>query len=204
MDAFWPDADPEAARRNLHQAIYALRQTMNPEGSDFPHIQLWNDCYRLNPALDIWLDCEEFEQHFQAGQRLELNGAIERAMIEYGIAEGLYQDDFLVEDLYEEWCQSHRRYLCETFLSVGLRLASYYLERQEYAASIAMSRRILARDNCQEKAHQNLIRCFLAQGQPHLALSQYQNCVQTLEEELGLPPSEETGELLAEITRGKG
>src|SRR5262249_9659444 len=28
MDVFWPDADHESARRNLHQAIYSLRQTM--------------------------------------------------------------------------------------------------------------------------------------------------------------------------------
>ena len=103
MDVFWPEADPEAARRNLHQAIYSLRQTLKINDCDFQYIQFENDCYHLNPDLNIWLDYEEFEAHIRAGRRLEQQGEIDQAMTEYSIAEGLYQGDFLAEDLYEEW-----------------------------------------------------------------------------------------------------
>ena len=202
MDTFWPDADPEAARRNLHQAIYSLRQTFNLGNSEFQYIQFWNDGYRLNPILNIWVDYEEFEQHVQAGQLLEERNKVESAMAEYGIAEGLYQDDFLTDDPYEEWCQSRRRYLLQTYLSTASRLARYYLKCGEHAATIALSRRILSKDNCQEEAHQYLMRCYLEQGQRHLALSQYQLCVQLLRDELGLSPSAETQNLYLQIDQG--
>ena len=199
---FWPDADPEAARRNLHQAIYALRQTLNLEDSDFQYIQFWRDCYRLNPDLNLWIDSEEFERHVKLGQSLEESHRFEEAIAEYGIAEGLYQDDFLVEDIYDEWCQSYRLYIWQTYLSVALRLAEYYHDRGEYAATIALSRRILSKENCQEEAHQYLIRSYLKQGQRHLALSQYQECVQLLQDELGLEASTATKKLYQQITGG--
>ncbi len=71
MDLFWPDAGPEAARRNLHQAIYSLRQTLRRGHPNFQHIQFENSCYLLNPEIDIWLNLEEFEKHIQVGRRAE-------------------------------------------------------------------------------------------------------------------------------------
>ena len=103
MDVFWPDADPEAARRNLHQAIYSLRQTLRRRDPDFQHIQFENNQYLLNPALSVWIDVEEFQTDFQSGRRLEAAGQLAAAMVDYGTAEGLYQGDFLEEDLYDDW-----------------------------------------------------------------------------------------------------
>ena len=199
MDIFWPDADPEAARRNLHQAIYNLRQTLKLDELDTQFIQFENDCYRLNEEVEIWLDYEEFEQHVQAGQQLERTGAMKQAMAEYGLAEGLYQGDFMAEDLYEEWLQTRRENLRQTYFSIDYRLAEYYLDRGEYAAAIALSQRALDMDNCQEEAHQYLIRCYLAQGQRHLAIRQYQFCAQALKSELDLSPSPEMRELYEQI-----
>jgi DNA-binding SARP family transcriptional activator len=204
MDTFWPEADPEAARRNLHQAIYALRQTLKIDSLDFQHIQFENDRYRFNPALNIWLDDEEFERHVAIGQKYEQSHALDKAMAEYGIAEGLYQGDFLAEDLYEDWTQARRQNLWQTYLSVAYRLTQYYLDRGEYAATIALSQHILAMDNCQEEAHQTLMNCYLAYGQRHLALRQYQLCVQVLKTELELAPSAETQAIYHQIVEGQG
>jgi DNA-binding SARP family transcriptional activator len=199
MDLFWPDTDPESARRNLHQAIYALRGTLNLKELDFQHIQFRDDHYRLNPNLNIWMDSEEFERHVKAGQRLEAARKVEAAMAEYGVAEGLYQDDFLVEDLYESWCQSHRRYLQQTYIAIALRLAKHYLTNNEVPPAIALCRSILKKDPCQEEAHQLMMRSYLKQGQRYLAINQYQHCVQVLNDELGLAPSSQTQELYRQI-----
>lgn len=199
MDIFWPDADPEAARRNLHQAIYALRQTLKVEETDFQFIRFENDRYRFASALTIWLDVEEFEQHVQMGRKLEQNHAKTQAMAEYGIAEGLYEGDFMAEELYEDWPQARRQSLWQTYLSVAYSLAQYYLDQREYAAATALGQRILARDNCQEKAHQILMRCYLAQGQRHLVARQFQLCAQALQTELELTPSAETQMLYKRI-----
>jgi DNA-binding SARP family transcriptional activator len=200
MDVFWSDADPEAARRNLHQAIYSLRQTLRRGHPEFQHIQFENDCYLLNPEMDIWLDCEEFEKHVQVGQRMEAAGRPAEAMAEYGIAEGLYQNDFLEEDLYEDWPRLHREHIRNMYLDSVDRLSGYYVQQGEYTPAIALCQKVLAQDNCHEEAHRRLMLCYLAQGQRHLAVRQYQFCVQALKEELDLAPSEETVALYRRIT----
>ena len=202
MDTFWPDADAEAARRNLHQAIYALRQALRTKGSEIQHILFEKDRYAINPAIQVWLDFKEFEIQVRIGQRLEKSRALDEAMSAYGIAEGLYQGEFFAEDLYEDWLQAPRQNLSQTYLTLAHRLAQYYYERGEYAAAIALSRRILTIDSLQEEAHQTLMRCYLAQGQRHLARSQYQICVQALKTQLDLPPSPETQAIFREIARG--
>ena len=111
MDVFWLDADPEAARRNLHQAIYSLRQTLRRRDPDTQHIQFENNQYSLNPALSVWIDVEEFQTHIQSGRRLEAAGQLAAAMVDYGAAEGLYQGDFLEEDLYDDWSRPQRERL---------------------------------------------------------------------------------------------
>jgi two-component SAPR family response regulator/uncharacterized membrane protein len=200
MDVFWPDVDPLDTRRNLHQAIYSLRHTLR---QDQPHLQpilFKQDCYLLNPDMVIWLDVEEFEKHVQAGRRREAAAQLAEAMAEYSVAEGLYQGDFFEEELYEDWPRARREYLRSMYLEIADRLSRQYVQQHEHTAAIALCQKILAKDNCYEKAYRQLMRCYLAQGQRHLAVRQYQTCVQALREELDLPPSEETVGLYRRIT----
>jgi DNA-binding SARP family transcriptional activator len=200
MDVFWPDAEPEAARRNLHQAVYALRKTLRQRRPDFPYVWFEDDCYLLNPDTSTWLDFEQFEQHYREGQRLEAAGQLADAIEKYGIAEGLYQGDFLEEDLYEDWPAPQRRHLQILYLQMANRLGEYYVQHGDLAAAIVLCRKILSVDSCYEEAHRRLMRCYLAQGQRHLAVRQYQICVQALRDELDLTPSEETVTLYSRLT----
>ena len=199
MDAFWPDADLEAARRNLHQAIYSLRQVLKKKNPDFQHIRFKNDCYLLNPEMRIWVDCNEFKKHVRVGQRLEADGEIAQAMTEYGVAEGLYQSDFLEEDMYEEWTIPQREQMRRLYLDITNRLSAYYVKQGEYTAAIALCQKTLAQDNCYEDAHLRLMQCYLAQNQRHLAVRQYHTCLQVLKEELDIAPSEEMTTLYQRI-----
>ena len=52
---------------------------------------------------------------------------------------------------------------------------------------------------CNEEAHRQLICCYLAQGQRHLALRQFLMCLTALKEELNLSPSPETQALYQRI-----
>lgn len=199
MDVFWPDADPEAARRNLHQAIYSLRQTLRRLEPDVQHIRFENNQYLLNPALSVWVDVEEFEERVRTGQRLESEGDAAAAMAEYGIADSLYQADFLEEDMYEEWTHIQREHLRNNYLAIARHLSQHHFQEREFSAAIALCQKILMQDNCNEEAHRLLMQSYLAQGQRHLAIRQYQTCLQILEEELDVPPSEETTELYEQI-----
>jgi DNA-binding SARP family transcriptional activator len=197
MDYFWADADAEVARRNLHQAIYALRQALKQGRPNYPSILFDNDCYLLNPDLELWLDYEEFERHINSARRLEEASNIPQAVEEYCIAQELYQGDFLEDDLYEEWPNAPRTYYRTLYMDLLNRLCEYYIQQNQYYPAIILCQKTLAKDNCAERAYRNLIRCYLAQDQRQLAVRAYHTCVQVLKQELNLAPSEETCALYA-------
>jgi DNA-binding SARP family transcriptional activator len=203
MDLFWRDADPEAARNNLNVAIYGLRQAFRAARPDFSHILFQRDHYLLNPAMALWTDFDEFVQHYEAGHSLERRGNLTEAMREYEIAEGLYQGDFLTEDLYEDWPMLRREGLKDRHLIILDRLSGYYLEKKRHTTCIHLCQRILAKDDCREDAHRRLMRCYSRQGQRNLALRQYHLCVETLARELDVSPMQETVALYLRIVNGE-
>jgi DNA-binding SARP family transcriptional activator len=202
IDVFWRDAEPEAARRNLHQAIYSLRQTLRRKDPEVQYVLFENNQYMLNPAVSIWLDFEAFQAHVRAGRRLENENQRALAMVEYAAAESLYQGDFLMEDLYDDWPRPQRERIRASYFDAADRLSDYYLRQAQYISAIAICQKVLVFDDCVEEAHRRLMRCYLAQGQRHLAIRQYHICVQALAEELQVPPDEETTALYTSITSG--
>jgi DNA-binding SARP family transcriptional activator len=201
MDIFWPDADAESARHNLHQAIHSLRKTLRKLDAKAQVILFENNGYLLNPELNIHLDFVEFEQHVQAGRRLELAGQMAEAVQEYRMAVDLYRGDFLEEDLYEDWPGAQREYFRQLYLDLVDQLSEYFFQQHNYPETIALCQKMLSLDNCYEEAHRRLMRCYLAQGQRRLTIRQYQLCVQALSKELDVTPSPETQHLYEEVVK---
>jgi DNA-binding SARP family transcriptional activator len=200
MELFWPEATPEAARNSLNVALHGLRQALKAS-SDVQVVLFQDSAYRLNPEVTIWVDVEEFEQHVAAGRRLEAVGQFAAATAEYEVATGLYQGDFLADDPYEEWPVLARERLRVAYLDTLDRLAQLYFSQGLYAACAALCQRTLAYDNCREDAHCRLMRCYSRQGQQHLALRQYQACVEALRAELDVVPASTTIDLHERIRR---
>jgi DNA-binding SARP family transcriptional activator len=122
------------------------------------------------------------------------------AVVEYRMATELYRGDFLEEDLYEDWPNAQREHLRQIYLERVDQLSEYYLQQGKYPETIALCQKMLAQDNCHEEAHRRLMRCYQSQGQRHLAVRQYQLCVQALRIELDVPPLPETQKLYEQIT----
>jgi DNA-binding SARP family transcriptional activator len=199
MDRFWLEAAPEAARNNLNVAIHGLRRALREGHPGFSHVLFQNDAYLLNPELRIWVDVEEFGQHFRTGQRLEQAKELAQAVLEYRAAEALYQGEFLEEDRYEDWLLPRRQSLQDDYLTLLDRLSRHYLEQESYDACVLMCGKLLAIDSCREDAHRRLMRCYSRQGQYHLALRQYHFCVEALQHELEVEPDEATQALFRQI-----
>lgn len=195
MEVLWPNGDPESVRRNLHQAVYSLRQVLRKQEPNFQHILFQNDAYHFNPELTLWIDFVQFERYARLGQQQEAAGDMESAMTAYAVADELYQGDFLEEDPYEEWAIPQRERLRTSYLRITERLAAYHMQHEEYAAAAAIAQKALRHEPSYEAAHRWLIRCFIAQGQRHLAVRQYQTLARLLQEELDLEPSQESKEL---------
>jgi DNA-binding SARP family transcriptional activator len=199
MEAFWPEADVESARRNLHQAIYSLRLTLKGIDDGLDIIEFEQDGYRINPAIDVWIDYIVFEQHYTTAQHKEQVGFTDQALVEYALAEEMYIDHLFSEDLYEDWIRSQREYLWQLYLSAATRLAGYHIRKKDFSAAISIGQRILQKDSCEETAHQILMQCFHSQGQRQLAIRQYEMCRQALKDELDVEPSNRTKQLFLEI-----
>jgi DNA-binding SARP family transcriptional activator len=148
--------------------------------------------------MQIWLDVEEFEHLVSAGQRLESRNQ-SAAVSEYEAAISLYQGDFLQENPYEGWTVLTRESLRMAYLNTLDSLSRIYFSQERYAACIMASQRILDRDRCREDAHCMLMRCYSRQGQDHMALRQYQMCVESLRLELDVGPAPGTTQLIQQI-----
>jgi DNA-binding SARP family transcriptional activator/uncharacterized protein YjbI with pentapeptide repeats len=199
MDVFWPDAEPKSARRNLYQAIYQLRQSLQAGEPDLQYIVYEDGRYALNPDVHVWVDSEAFMQHYQAAQQLAREGQVDEAVGEYEAAESLYEGEFLGEDRYEEWSLVLRENLRHAHLDILDRLSEYYYEHAQYATCVTFCQAILAEDKCREDTHRRLMRCYMGQGQRHLALRQYHLCTEALKEELDVSPMPATVDLYLQI-----
>ena len=203
MELFWPGAHPDAARNNLNVAIYGLRQALRKTRPAFYHILFQDDCYLVNPDLQIWVDCEAFMKHFTAARALERRGQLAAAIREYRAAETLYQGEFLEEDRYEDWLILQRQRLQDDYLSLLDRLSRYYFDQEDHAACTTVCRKMLAVDACCEEAHRRLMCCYSRQGQSYLAMRQYHLCVERLKEELDVPPTPPTTVLYERVRKGE-
>jgi DNA-binding SARP family transcriptional activator len=200
MELLWPEADPEAARNNLNVSMHGLRRALRT-AAEVPVVLYHEGSYLLDPALDLWIDVGEFDGHVRAARRLEAAGDLATAAGECELALALYQGDFLADDPYEAWPILIRERLRVSYLDTLDRLSQIYFGQGVYSSCAMMCQLILTRDACREDAHCRLMRCYSRQHQDHLALRQYQVCVDALHDELGIDPTEATAQLYERIRR---
>jgi DNA-binding SARP family transcriptional activator len=203
MELFWPEAHPDAARNNLNVSIYGLRQALRKIRPDYAHVLFRDESYLLNPDLHIWVDADQFVEHYKTGQSLEQRGELILALREYGAAESLYQGEFFEEDRYEDWPVPQRQLLQDDYLILLDRLSSIYFDQEDFAACVGSCHKMLAVEPCREEAHRRIMRCYSRQGQPYLAIRQYHLCVERLKEELDVSPTRPTEVLYQRVREGR-
>jgi DNA-binding SARP family transcriptional activator len=202
IEALWPEADEDAGRRRLHQAVYALRQTLRDAGASYRHIICANGFYQLDPAVPIWTDVDELDRLVEEARRLEAEGQPALAFETYRKAERLYRGNFLEDVPFAEWATAERSRLLASYVELANRLADLYAEQGDHAAAIAICNRVLARDAWNEECARRKMRSYTATGNPSLALRTFQSCKDELVRELGTEPSTETRALYEEILAG--
>jgi DNA-binding SARP family transcriptional activator len=202
IEAVWPEIDEHTGRRRLHQAIYALRQTLREAGASDQQVICANGSYRLDPSAPIWTDVDEFARLVSLGRRLEGEGRCEQALEVYREAEALYRGEFLEDLPYADWAAGERARLLSGYVELGNRLADLYAERGDHAAAIAVCNRVLTRDSWNEESARRKMRSYVASGNPSLALRTFRSCQDELVRELGTGPAAETRALYEEILAG--
>ena len=203
MGWLWPDSNLKKARWSLNSAVHGLRKLLGrcSTSPDVNYVLLEKGYYRLCPDVRISTDVEEFDEHYEAGRRLERDGRTEEAATEYEKAIDLYRGDYLVEDLYEDWTMVERERLSNAHLDMLGRLADHYIEGGRLQESIRACYRVLEMDRCHEDSYRLLMRCYARLGLRGRALRQYRLCERTLGQEYGMSPSPETHALYESLLR---
>lgn len=191
-DLLWPEEDPDASRRNLRQALYNLRRTVDAGGGG-ALLESSHQALRLGDGPALWVDVEAFDACVDgagSGQRRDP----ERLATAARLYEGDLLSGFHVEESsqFEEWLITEQERLRERAIDVLLRLADHHLEAGTYSLGIEYGRRLLKVDPLSEIAHRRLMRLHALSGRRSRAIAQYRELVALLEEELGVEPLEET------------
>ena len=185
----WPESDQRRARRALRNRLSELKQAVG--GS-------WIDAGRETIGLQpgCWLDTAEF-QNALAGEEGDAESLSEAA--------ALYRDDFLagftLPDCpeYDEWHYFQSESLRQDLAAALDRLVGRLSDSGDYETAVPHARRRLALDPLHEPACRRLMRLYALAGQQSAALRQYELCLQTFEEELGISPAPETTALFEQI-----
>ncbi len=198
MDVFWPAAELDAARNNLHVSLSLARRALGAACPE-PVIERRFAGYRISDQVTVWSDVEQFEASCHAGRSADRAGDRETALRSYEAACQLYEGDFLAEEPYTEWAASPRERLRLQAVEIQTRLLDLYLERADYGPAILLARQTLTLDPCNERVHRRLMTCYSEAGQRHMALSQYRRMAAALWEAFQVHPSADSTALYSSL-----
>ena len=187
----WPET--RQARTYLRKSIAELRQLL-----DDKWLQVNVQATGFQPGSALWVDTHQFQQTIDLGTPTIGTSLSDTQADHLSTAVDLYQGDFLAgftlpdAPEFDAWArpESERlRGLAERALA---QLINHWRDQGDYAQAIVYAQRWLALDATQEAAHRQLMQLYAGSGKMAAALTQYEQCVAVLAEELAVPPAAET------------
>ncbi len=202
---FWPESDASTARASLRRTLYALNKTIGETV-----LAINAETVGLDPRANLWLDVDAFSDSVrECASPTGPSELISECVSRLEQATVLYADDFLVgftlsdSPAFDEWQFFEAERLRRELARVLILLVQTHQTRGGFDQAIQYARRWLALDSLHEPAHRQLMQLYAWSGQQAAALRQYQQCVKTLQDELGASPQPETTELYESIRLGQ-
>lgn len=193
----WPDYPDEIALRNLRQAVYRLRQTLQDADPTLPARLLT----QTRPTLTLHADATTTDTaRFAALLHDAKTAPDQRPLLEalLPLYRGELLQGFSLPDAYafDEWLSIEREVFHQQTLDALTRLLALQTDPD---AILATAPRLLALAPWHEETHRQIMRAHLQKGHRALALAQYQDLRAILLRDLGVEPSPLTNTLLTQI-----
>ena len=200
IDLLWPDNEDIDSTSNLHTAVWFARRMLtskaDPEAESPLHYA--NGSYWLELSLGC-LDLDQFEEHVQKSRQL-FKSKPEEALLHCESALELYRDDFLKEDVYDEWTISYREEYQEQYFELILRSAELLMDhRGDLQGAIAILRSAVQKDQYREELYQMGIKFYILADRHVDAVNLYKRYSKMLMDEFQLQPSRATQELIRQL-----
>lgn len=201
--AFWGEFSASVARKQLRNSLWKLRMTLKASGAEpDDYLQVSEESVSLISASPFWLDVDEFETFLSGSQDRSPRDLTPEMAAQVEQAVQLYKGD-LLESIYEDWCIYDRERLRLMHQNALIQLMYFYGLTGDYARGLKYARAVLALDQTLEKVHRQIMCLEWLHGNRGAALAQYRLCAQTLREELGIAPMEETRALYEQMLHGR-
>ena len=197
IDDLWPNADGNSGSSALSTTLNRLRRLVgDPEA-----VRLNNGQLSLL-AGDWWIDAIAFENDCTIAARYHQAKDLNRALTHYRKALSLYRGEFMAGEKYEQaWLTTKREHLKKTFVRLLINFGQCLEAFKKYNQALSVYQKGLAVDPFEETFYQRMMRCCFHLGRYAKAVGHYQTCCQILENDLGVPPSEETQRLYQNVRK---
>jgi hypothetical protein len=127
-ELLWAERDPDSARNNLHQAIFAARRALDSIGLDGSrYLELREELILLSPEDPVRIDTVAFEELAAAAREQGEPGAYRSAL------EG-FDAELLPADRYEDWSRERRDSLDQLRLALEAELAELEQDSEPHRA----------------------------------------------------------------------
>ena len=197
----WPEQNQSRARGALRRTLSTLNKALGGVGLAADRETVW-----LDSSVPLWSDIAQFQQLLAAAratsQLPERCGSIVEplaaAVVRYS---GDFMAGFSLRDspAFDDWQGVEAERLRRDLATALERLVEYHTQLGAFAPAIEYARRWLTLDPLHEPAHRQLMLLLVWSGQRSAAIHQYRECVRVLDQELGVPPLEETTQLYQAI-----
>ncbi len=178
----WPDSTEANARKNLRQALWRLRKSIG-EG----HLLADVESVAFDSNSTFWLDVAALEHPGE--EDLEAVAAT-------------YEGE-LLPGFYEDWVLLERDRLAAVFERRMERLMADLQRQERWDEARDWAERWIAQGQIPEAAYRALMLSHAASGELPKVEADYQRCVEALQQELGVEPSNETRALYASLMAGE-
>lgn len=197
---FWGESSTTQSKKNLRQALWQLQGILDAQGENSQHtiLQVTAETARIDATESLWLDIDIFEHACLAIQSVPGAQLTPEQASSVSDALKLYRGD-LLEDCYQEWCLAKRSRLQDLYIASLEKLVSFASANRYFEQGLEYGEKILRIDPAHERTHQQMLSLFYHSGDRARALRQYQKCVDALDKELGVSPSQRTRDLCEQI-----
>lgn len=190
----WPEDIQSKTRENFRQALYQIRRLFSDRQTADHYLIVTRNTVQFCLDTASTLDANLFEKR-----------VVEE---EWETALDLYEGEFLATyyptdaQALGEWQTTTREQLHHLAVHACTQLASQS-EKRDPAHAAHFARQLLTLEPWAEEGYRILMRWWAGQGQTATALAEYQKCVVTLSEELGINPAAKTTTLYEQIRDGR-
>lgn len=197
LGLLWAESHAAAARKNLRNRLWQLRQILGDEA-----IVTTGDTLALGAA--VWSDVEAFVRGVQ--QQLQRDAPDAETLDSLlHLWRGPLLDGLVLSEApeFELWLTAERVHLGQLYLQALMQLLTLKRADGDWQAVIDLAQRGLLHDPLHEPLHQQLMMAYAKLGARTDALRQYEHLHTLLAQELGVPPLLETDALRSTIIKNE-